>query len=235
MPSVVEEPLVRSKLTRFATPAKACKELDRFRDDPIWLRYPSTRTGCRVRPVSPGAPASGRHSPQRPSLIEFSRTRKFPRHADVSSVVSALAFPVGTAWLVALDSVEKSRGIQMLPLDASGSVDVVSVEHIDLVGTEVPELVFVLAIAAHRLTYTTKFMDLIICDSGGAWCTKPVKLGLDCPHWNPMTYWEDECRRERSELTSPPYAFRRDPRGVLVVTSGDPPVPDRLFPLDDTK
>jgi hypothetical protein len=235
-PKPIEEaPLMRSTLTRFATSAKACTGLLAKSASPV-LRNQRERgstlksvgTGCRLRSANPTARADGPRDRREPSLVEFYRTTAFPRHGDVDTVAAALAFPIGnTEWLVAIEGVEESEGMQSMPLgDASGSVEVANAEHVDLVGTEAPELVFLLSVAENP----DKRNDLVVCDSRGAWCTKPSTL--DRVFSRRSDPWDAREASRANEARA--YAFRRHPRGVLVATSGEPPVPDRVFPLEDT-
>jgi hypothetical protein len=70
------------------------------------------------------------------------------RQRDVDTVAAAPAFPIGnTEWLVALEGADVSEGTQSMTLgDASGSVEVASAERVDLVGSDVAELVLVLVV-----------------------------------------------------------------------------------------
>jgi hypothetical protein len=231
-PSPIEEPaLVRASLIRFGSSAKACAAL-LARSDSDVLRnrrgrgstLDSVRAGCRVRPASPTAHADGHRDVREPSLVELYRTTAVPRHSNVDTVAAALAFPSGkTDWLVAIESAEESEGMQSMPLgDASGSVEVANAEHVDLVGTEAPELVFVLSVAENP----DKRIDFVVCESRLAWCSKPSTLAQVAERSGP---WD--ARAKATETRA--YAFRRHPRGVLVATLGEPPMPDRLFPLED--
>ena len=227
-------PLVRASLVRFGSTGKACAGLLAHSASPVLRNelggtFTSVRTGCRLRPANPMARVDGHRAPREPSLVEFFRTTSFPRHSDVDTVAAALAFPIGnTEWLVAIEGVEESEGMQSMPLgDASGSVEVASVEHVALAGTEVPGLVFVLSVTVNP----NKRRDLVVCDSGGAWCTNPSTLdrifsGRD--HEREAPGGASRANEARS------YTFRRHPRGVLVVTVDEPPVPDRLFPFAAT-
>lgn len=231
-PGPVEEaPLERASLTRFGSLAKACAGLLAHSASPVlrnergWT-FTSVRTSCRVRPANPTARGDGHRAPGEPSLVEFSRTTAFPRHSDVDTVAAALAFPIGnTEWLVAIEGVEESEGMQSMPLgDASGRVEVASVEHVDLVGTEVPELVFVLSVAKHP----DERRDFVVCDSGGAWCTKPSTLDLISTRGSDPGGAPGGASRANEARR---YTFRRHPQGVLVMTTNEPRVPERLFPL----
>lgn len=208
-------PLVRVSLARFATVTKACAGLLARSASPVLrneggFTFTSVRTDCRTRAANPDAGG--------PSLVAFSRTAAVARHANVDTVAAALAFPVGSGeWMVAIEAVEESEGMQSMPLgDVSGSVEVAHVERVDLVAGDAPELVFVLDVAEHPNART----DLVVCDAVGAWCTKPATLE------------RRERRADASRVRAPrSFTFRRHPRGVLVLTTGEPPLPGRVYPF----
>lgn len=230
---MVEAALVRANLTPFTSLAKACSGLLARSASPVLRNerergstLASVRTGCRSRPASVKGHADRHHDPRGPSLVEFFRTTAFPRHGDVDTVAAALAFPIGTKeWLVAIEGAEESEGMQSMSLgDASGSVEVASAERVDLVGTDVPEFVFVLSVAEHP----NMRMDLVVCDSRGAWCTKPSALDRIFSQRGGDVISKSQATEPRA------YAFRRHPRGVLAMTIGEPVMPDRLFPFEGT-
>jgi hypothetical protein len=232
-PGPLEESLlVPASLTRFGSLAKACAGLLARSESPVLRNdrgstITSVRTGCRARPVSSIASVEANRAPREPSLVELYRTTSFSRHRDVDTVAAAPAFPIGkTEWLVAIEGAEESEGMQSMPLgDTSGSVEVASVGHMDLVGTDVPELVLVLAVAEPP----NKRIDLVVCDAGGAWCTKPSTLARIFSQRNDP--WAEPPGVGSRATEARVYAFRRHPRGVLVMTSGEPLVPHRLFPF----
>ena len=114
---------------------------------------------------------------------------------------------------------DKSEGMQSMPLgDASGSVEVANLEHVDLVGTEVPVLVFVLSVAENP----DQRRDLVVCDSGGASCTK--RSTLDRIFSRRSDAWEAPSGASGANEARG-YTFRRHPRGVLVMTTGEPRCP----------